>query len=467
MLTTSVIMYLLVLTPILLALGVPIGTSICLGSVLSMFSVLGGNAALNAATRIYAGMNSFALLAIPFFVLAGNIMNTGGIAQKLINLAKVFIGFIPGALMHTNVVANMLFGAISGSGVAAAAAIGSVILPGERKEGYHPQLAAAVNIASAPAGMIIPPSNIFIIYSLASGGVSVAALFIAGYIPGIMWGLAVMGVTAIFSYKFGYKRQTIAGWGTRLKIVLDGIPAILLIVIIIGGIISGAFTPTEASCVAVIYAAALSACYRTFHFKDVPGMLLSTAKTTGLIVFLIGVSSILGWVLAYAKLPNMIAQALLNFSDQTWVIMMGMMVIMLLIGCVMDPAPAVLIFTPIFLPVAVRLGIHPVHFGVMMVFNLSLGAITPPVGPILFTGCRVAGETIDSVFTKMLPFFGMLIIVLVLVTLIPQLSMYLPEITGLEMAKIIKREYPATEIIFQTGFQEFAERPVVLPSISW
>ncbi|MBO6258414.1 MAG: TRAP transporter large permease [Succinivibrio sp.] len=432
MLSSQIILYLLVLTPILLVLGVPIGTSICVGSVLSIFSIFGfSKAPLNGATLIFKGMNSFALVAIPFFVLAGNIMNTGGIAQKLINLAKVFIGWIPGALMHTNIVANMLFGAISGSGVAAAAAIGSVMLPGEKREGYDEKLSAAVNIASAPAGMIIPPSNIFIIYSLASGGVSVAALFVAGYIPGILWGLAVMAVTAFFAFKLKYKPQMVGSLGLALAIILDGIPAILLIVIIIGGIISGWFTPTEASCVAVIYAAVLSALYGTFRWKAVPGMLLSTAKTTGLIVFLIGVSSILGWVLAYAKLPNMIAQALLNFSDSPAVILIGMMVIMLLVGCVMDPAPAVLIFTPIFLPVAMKLGINAVHFGVMMVFNLSLGAITPPVGPILFTGCRIAGQTIDAVFLKLLPFFLALVIVLIMVTLIPWLSMFLPTWAGL------------------------------------
>jgi tripartite ATP-independent transporter DctM subunit len=432
MLTTSIIVYLLVLTPILLVLGVPIGTSICLGSTLSILSILGPDTApLNAANRIFAGMNSFALLAIPFFVLAGNIMNTGGIAAKLINLAKVCIGFIPGALMHTNIVANMLFGAISGSGVAAAAAIGSVILPGEEKDGYEPRLSAVVNIASAPAGMIIPPSNIFIIYSLASGGVSVAALFVAGYIPGILWGLAVMAVAAFFAWKMHYKQAIIHGWGLRFKIVIDSIPALFLIFLIIGGIISGIFTPTEASCVAVVYAALVSFLYRTLHWRDVPAMLLETAKTTGLIVFLIGVSAILGWVLAYAKLPNLIAQALLSFSDSTAVIMIGMMVIILLVGCVMDPAPAVLIFTPIFLPVAMRLGISPVHFGVMMVFNLSIGAITPPVGPILFTGCRIAHQSIDAVFTRMLPFFAALIAVLILVTLIPSLSMALPTWAGL------------------------------------
>ena len=441
MLTTSIIMYLLVLTPILLFLGVPIGTSICLGSVLSMFSILGPNAPLNAATKIFSGINNFTLLAIPFFVLAGNIMNSGGLARILINFAKIFIGFIPGALMHTNIVANMLFGAISGSGVAAAAAIGSVILPGEKEEGYEPKLSAVVNITSAPAGMIIPPSNIFIIYSLASGGVSVAALFVAGYIPGILWGLAIMAVAAIYAWRYKYKSSKMASLSAIAQTSMLAIPVLFLIFIIIFGIIFGWFTPTEASCVAVVYALILSYIYahilpkygfsEVFKTSQLPGMLLSTAKTTGLIVFLIGVSAILGYVLAFAKLPNMIASGLLGISDNPVIILLGMMVIMLLVGCVMDPAPAVLIFTPIFLPVAVKLGIHPVHFGVMMVFNLSIGAITPPVGPILFTGCRIARLSIDAVFTKMLPFFLSLIVVLVLVTLIPALSLYLPEAAGL------------------------------------
>lgn len=429
--TADIFIYLLVLTPILLIIGCPIGTSICIGSALSMAVVLGPRATLVSATRIYSGMNSFALIAIPFFVLAGNIMNTGGIAQKLVNLAKVFIGFIPGALLHTNTVANMMFGAISGSGVAAAAAIGSVMLPVEKKEGYEPRLSASVNIASAPSGMIIPPSNIFIIYSLASGGVSVAALFVAGYLPGILWGLAVIIVSAFYAWKLKYKSQPVSGWNLRIQIIIEAIPAVLLILIIIGGIISGWFTPTEASCVAVVYSAILASFYRSFHLKDIPAMLLNTAKTTALIVFLIGVSAILGWVLAYVKIPNMIASALIGFADTPWMVLMGMMVIMLLVGCVMDPSPAVLIFTPIFLPVAVQLGVHPVHFGVMMVFNLSLGAITPPVGPILFTGCRVAGETIESVFTKLLPFFFALIVALVIVTLVPWLSLYLPSKAGL------------------------------------
>ena len=441
MLTTSIIVYLLILTPILLILGVPIGTSICLGSVFSMASILGPAAPLNAATRIFAGINNFTLLAIPFFVLAGNIMNSGGLARILINFAKIFIGFIPGALMHTNTVANMLFGAISGSGVAAAAAIGSVILPGEKAEGYDEKLSAVVNIASAPAGMIIPPSNIFIIYSLASGGVSIAALFVAGYIPGILWGLAVVGVASYYAWKFKYKSSKMDSFRVILQTSCLAIPVLFLVFLIIFGIILGWFTPTEASCVAVLYALALSYVYarvlprygftEVFHTSQLPKMLLDTAKTTGLIVFLIGVSSILGYVMAFAKLPNMIANGLLNFSDNPTVILLGMMVIMLIIGCVMDPSPAVLIFTPIFLPVAVKLGIHPVHFGVIMVFNLSLGAITPPVGPILFTGCRIANQSIEAVFTKMLPFFGALIVMLIIVNMFPALSLYLPEAAGL------------------------------------
>ncbi len=246
-----------------------------------------------------------------------------------------------------------------------------------------------------------------------------------------MWGLTVMLVTAYYAYRLKYKPQFIRGWGNRFKIIIDALPSVTLIVIIIGGIITGIFTPTEASCVAVIYSVLLSCCYRTFDFKAVPKMLLDTAKTTGLIVFLIGISAILGWVLAYAKIPNMIAASLMSFAETPWVVLLMMMAIMLVIGCVMDPAPAVLIFTPIFLPVAMRLGVNPIHFGVVMVFNLSLGAITPPVGPILFTGCRIAGETIESVFKKMLPYFFALIVTLVIITMVPELSLYLPKITGL------------------------------------
>lgn len=423
---------LLVLVPILLIIGAPICTSMGMGAVVAMCVILGVDKVdATSAQRIFTGVNSFSLLAIPFFVLAGVIMNNGGIAQRLINLAKVLIGFVPGALAQTNIVANMMFGAISGSGVAAAAAIGGVMTPIEAKEKYSPEYSAAVNIASAPAGMLIPPSNTFIIYSLASGGASVAALFIAGYIPGILWGVTTMIVAGIFAKRYGYKSVVVKGLSEKFKVFIDSIPALLLIFIIVGGIISGIFTPTEASCIAVVYALILSLIYKSVNIKDIPAMLLDTAKTTGMIIFLIGVSSILGWVMAYAKIPGLIAGGLLGITDNPIFIMLMMNAIMLVVGCVMDPTPAILIFTPIFLPIALNLGFDVVHFGVIMVFNFCIGTITPPVGPILFTGCKIANQKIETVFTHLVPFFILLAVMLICVTFVPALSTWLPKSMGL------------------------------------
>lgn len=418
--------------PLLLIIGVPISVSMGVGSVLAMLTVFNfDRVAITAAQRTFTGINSFSLLAIPFFVLAGVVMNNGGIAQRLINFAKSLIGFIPGALAQTNILANMLFGAISGSGVAAAAAIGSAIGPQEKAEGYKPNFSAAANIASAPSGMLIPPSNIFIIYSLASGGTSVAALFVAGYIPGILWGLSCMVVAYYFAKKLGYRSERLPGLGEQLRVFIEAIPALLLIIIIVGGIISGVFTPTEASCIAVVYAMALSLLYRSIKVSQIPGFLLDASKTTGMIIFMIGVSSIMAWIMAYAKIPGFIAESLLGITDSPIAILLMMNVIMLLLGCVMDPTPAVLIFAPIFLPVALSLGVDIVHFGVIMVFNLSIGTITPPVGPILFTGCKIAGLKIEDVFKPLLPYFASLIVVLMAVTYLPALSLWLPRLAGL------------------------------------
>ncbi len=418
--------------PLLLIIGVPISVSMGVGSVLAMLTVFNfDRVAITAAQRTFTGINSFSLLAIPFFVLAGVVMNNGGIAQRLINFAKSLIGFIPGALAQTNIVANMLFGAISGSGVAAAAAIGSAIGPQQKAEGYDPRFSAAANTASAPSGMLIPPSNIFIIYSLASGGTSVAALFVAGYIPGILWGLACMAVALYFAKKLGYRSERLPGLGEQFRVFLEAIPALLLIIIIVGGIISGVFTPTEASCIAVVYAMVLSLLYRSIKLSQIPGFLLDASKTTGMIIFMIGVSSIMAWIMAYAKIPGYIAESLLSITDSPFAILLMMNVIMLLLGCVMDPTPAVLIFAPIFLPVALSLGVDIVHFGVIMVFNLSIGTITPPVGPILFTGCKIAGLKIEDVFKPLLPYFASLVVVLMAVTYIPALSLWLPRLAKL------------------------------------
>lgn len=423
---------LLLSIPILLMIGVPISVSMGIGSVLAMATIFTfDRMAITSAQRIFAGINSFSLLAIPFFILAGNIMTSGGIARRLINFAKALICFIPGSLMQTNIVANMLFGAISGSGVAAAAAIGGAMGPQQKADGYDPKVSAAANIASAPAGMLIPPSNTFIIYSLASGGSSVAALFMAGYIPGILWGIACMIPVVFFARKAGYKSERLGSFRENLRITIEAIPALMMIVIVVGGIISGIFTPTEASAIAVVYVTVLSLAYRTMSLKMVPDLLLATVKTTAMIIFMIGVSSIMGWIMAYAQIPNVIASSLLSITDNPILIMIIMNIVILLLGFVMDPTPAILIFAPIFLPIATSLGVDPVHFGVLMVFNLCIGTITPPVGPIMFVGCRIAELKIEEVVKPLLPFFFILVALLMAVTFIPELSLALPRAAGL------------------------------------
>ncbi|MBU3191941.1 TRAP transporter large permease [Clostridium bowmanii] len=417
---------------VLLSLGVPISVSMGVGAVLAIFVVLAPDkVAVTSAQRIYTGINSFSLLAIPFFILSGSIMNNGGIAKKLINFAKTLIGSIPGALALTNVVGNMFFGAISGSGVAAAAAIGGVVGPLEKEENYDPAYSAAVNIASAPCGMLIPPSNTFIVYSLASGGASIAALFVAGYIPGILWGLTCMIIAYIGAKKLGYKPSPISGVKAKFKTFIEAIPALFLIVIIVGGILGGIFTPTEASCVSVVYALILSACYRTLTLKDLYRVFLESAKTTGMIIFMIGVSAILSWIMSFTKIPTLIASSLMGVTDNKVLIMLMINTIMLFMGCVMDPTPAILIFTPIFLPIAQGLGYNVIHFGVIMVFNFCIGTITPPVGPILFTGCKVANLKIENVIRRLLPYFAAEVVLLLVVTFIPEISLLIPKLLGL------------------------------------
>lgn len=416
----------------LLIIGTPISVSIGVSSALAMFSIVSfDNGLLVSAQRMFSGMNSFTLLAIPFFILAGVIMNNGGIAIRLINCAKVLSGRLPGSLAHTNIVANMLFGSISGSAVAAAAAVGSTMSPLQEKEGYDRKFSAAVNIASAPTGMLIPPSNTLIVYSLVSGGTSIAALFMAGYIPGIMWGLACMIVAYFMARKRGYKSAEKVTFKQGVSVFLDAIPSLLLIVIVIGGIIKGVFTATEGSAIAVVYSLFLSFIYRTIKVKDLPRIFLESTRTTAIVIFLIGVSSIMSWVMAFTNIPGIIADALLAATDNLLVILLIMSIVLLIVGTFMDPTPAVLIFTPIFLPIALSFGMNPVHFGIMMVFNLSIGTITPPVGPVLFVGVRVANLKIEDVIKPLIPFFIVTVVVLMIITYIPEVSLFIPELLGL------------------------------------
>ncbi|KGR75180.1 membrane protein [Ureibacillus sinduriensis BLB-1 = JCM 15800] len=415
-----------------LIIGAPISISVGIASMLAMFSMLDpANALQTSAQRMFTGMNSFTLLAIPFFILAGVIMNNGGIAMRLVNCAKVISGRMPGSLAQTNVLANMMFGSISGSGVAAAAAVGSTMAPMQEKEGYDRAFSAAVNIASAPTGMLIPPSNTLIVFSLVSGGTSIAALFMAGYIPGILWGIACMIAAYVIAKRRGYKSNEKVPFKVALKVFIDAIPSLLLIIIVIGGIIYGAFTATEGSAIAVVYALLLSFIYKTIKIKDLPRILMESTRTTAIVIFLIGVSTIMSWVMSFTGIPRLIADTLLGFTDSMIVILIIMNIVLLIVGTFMDPTPAILIFTPIFLPIVTQFGMDPVHFGIMVVFNLSIGTITPPVGPVLFVGARVAKLKIEQVIRPLIPFFAVTIVVLLIVTYIPELSLWLPKVFGL------------------------------------
>ena len=429
---TAIVM--VVLLVVMLAMGVSISVSVGLSSAVAMLCMLPADVSFTtSAQRLFAGANSFSLIAIPFFILAGNLMNNGGIAERLVNVAKVIAGRMPGALAQTNVIGNMMFGAISGSGAAAGVigAMGGVIGPMEKKEGYDDAYSTVVNIASAPTGMLIPPSNLMIVYSTVAGSVSVAALFMGGYLPGILWGAAVMVLAGITARRRGYVIKETVTARMALKAVLDAIPSLLLIIIIIGGILCGAFTATEASAVAVAYDAILGLIYKGFTIGDLPRIILASAKMTGIITLMIGLSSIMSWVMAFTGLPDIIAGGLLSMTDNKYVILMLMNVILLVVGTFMDPTPAVLIFTPIFLPICQTFGMHPVQFGIMVSMNLCIGTITPPVGSILFTGCKVGGIKIEQVIRELLPYFGVILVALLLVTYIPSISMALPEAAGL------------------------------------
>ncbi|TCP96578.1 tripartite ATP-independent transporter DctM subunit [Cricetibacter osteomyelitidis] len=431
-LSTIAALVMLLGTVFFLIIGTPISISVGISSFLSMLLILPfSGAVITSSQRIFVGLDSFALLAIPFFILAGNIMNSGGIALRLINLSKLVSGCFPGSLAQTNTVANMLFGSISGSGVASAAAIGGIMAPIQEKEGYDPKFSSAVNIASAPTGMLIPPSNTLIVYATVAGSVSVSALFMAGYIPGILWGVSVMIVAGIIAKRKGYIQKNTITCREAFRVLIDALPSLSLIFIVIGGILGGVFTATEASAIAVVYSLFLGFCYRNLSLSQLPKIFLDTAKMSAIVIFMLATSSIMSWVMAFTQLPTIIANSLLSITDNPILILLIINIVLLFIGTFMDPTPAVLIFTPIFLPICMNLGMDPVHFGILLVFNLSLGTITPPVGPILFTGCKVANIEIEDVIKMLVPFFVMIFIVLMLVTYVPAISMFIPQLMGL------------------------------------
>ena len=413
---------------ILLGLGVPIAVGIGLASLGALLLAIGpGIAVTTAAQRIATGIDRFTLLAIPFFILSGLFMNRGGIARRLIDLARAMVGMLPGGLAYVNIVAGMLFGAISGSAAAAVAAVGGFMIPRMRDQGYDTSFSAAVSVSSATMSLVIPPSNILIVYSLASGGVSIAALFVAGYLPGILVGLLLMAVAGTIARRRAYPvdvRVRVAELGRRLVAAL---PGLFMIVIVIGGIVAGYFTATEGGAIAVLYSFVLAVIvYREVRLADVPRVLVDAATTTSIVLLLVGTSMALSFVLAYERIPDAIQQWFIALGAGRVVTLLAINAILLVAGTVLDITPAVLIFAPMLLPIVEPLGVDPIHFGIIMVLNLCIGLCTPPVGSVLFLGCSVSGAPITAVSRALLPLYVVMIAALLLVTLLPEISLALP-----------------------------------------
>jgi len=427
------VLVLLLTFVLLFLLGVPIAFCIGAATLCAFFVAMDMLPALTTmAQRTAGGLNSFALLAIPLFILSGQLMAHGGIARRLIDFAKAFIGMLPGGLAFVNIVSCMLFGSISGSAVAATSAVGGFMIPEMEREGYKRNFGAALTAASSTTGLLIPPSNILIVYAVASGGISIAALFVAGYLPGLLMGLALMVVAAGYARKHGLAASPAVSLREVGRRTVAALPSLLLIVIVIGGILGGVFTATEAGAVAVIYAFGLAVfVYREVAWSELGNILLRAAETTAIVMFLIGTSITMSWLLAYENIPAVMAATLLGISENPLVILLIINLLLLLVGVFMDLTPAVLIFTPIFLPLAVELGMSPLHFGIMLVLNLTIGLCTPPVGSILFVSSAVARTDIAAIVRPMLPMYLALIAALLLVTYVPQISEGLPRMLGL------------------------------------
>ncbi|HCM9650219.1 TPA: TRAP transporter large permease [Enterobacter bugandensis] len=417
---------------ILLALGMPVAFAVGLSAVAGALWI---DLPLEALMiQITSGVNKFTLLAIPFFILAGAIMAEGGIARRLVNFAYVFVGFIRGGLSLVNIVASTFFGAISGSSVADTASIGSVMIPEMEKKGYPREYAAAVTASGSVQAILIPPSHNSVIYSLAAGGtVSIATLFIAGVLPGLLLGLCLMILCLGFAHKRGYPKGEKIPFKQAVKILLDALWGLMTVVIILGGILSGIFTATESAAVACLWAFFVTMfIYRDYKWSELPKLMCRTVKTVTIVMILIGFAAAFGAVMTYMQLPMRITEFFTSLSDNKYVILMYLNIMLLLIGTLMDMAPIILILTPVLLPVTNSLGIDPVHFGMIMMVNLGIGLITPPVGSVLFVASAVSKQKIETVVRAMLPFYGILLVVLGMVTYIPAISLWLPRMLGMQ-----------------------------------
>ncbi len=418
---------------VMLLAGVPISAGIGIASIITALAsgIPADTLAVVASLRCFSGLDSFALLALPFFSLGGNIMNKGGIARRLVRLARLLVGWVPGYLATTNVLANMFFGAVSGSSVAATSAMGSIMSPLELDEGYDPNYSAAVNICSAPTGILIPPSGPLILFSITAGGVSVAALFMGGYLTGAILGIAVAALAIFLAVKKGYKKSEVKETDPAWKIWVDAVPSLLAVIIVMGGILTGKFTATEAGVVMCLYCGLLAAIYREMNLKTLYDLMADTMKSSATILFLIAASSIMSFVMSYTGIPAAISAGLMSVSSNRYVLLLIMNVFLLVMGMFLDLTPAVLIFTPIFLPIARSIGMSDVHFGLMLIMNLGIGSVTPPVGSCLFVGCGVGKVKIEGVTKYIVPIFAAMVVALLVVTFIPAIPLIVPYLCGL------------------------------------
>lgn len=423
----------------LLLLNVPIAVCIGLATVATVATLGDVPTGYVVAQRLATGIASFPLLAIPFFVLSGVLMGDAGMARRLMDFASSLVGRFPGGLAYVNTLSCMLFGAVSGSAAAAVSSIGGFMIPQMEEKGYKREFAVALTATSATTGLLIPPSNIMIVFAVVSGNVSVAALFLAGVLPGMVVGLALMGASFVTLrwLRPAHERAAAAAAAARresssdrpgvLRAFLGALPSLLLVVIVLGGILGGIFSATEASAIAVAYCLILGMVfYREVTLKGLPNILLRAAITTSVVMLLVGASQAMSWVLAYERVPQMVSEALIGLSNNPLVILLLINLLLLVVGTFMDMTPAVLIFTPIFLPVVTGLGMDPVHFGILMIANLCIGLCTPPVGTCLFVGCSVGKTTIARVVPSAIPFFIAMALALLAITYLPWLSLALP-----------------------------------------
>jgi len=423
---------LIVAFTLLLVMNVPVAVCIGLSTFLAVASLGDIPAGYLLAQRIATGISSFPLLAIPFFILSGILMGEGGMARRLIAFADAVVGWMTGGLSYANTLTCMMFGSISGSASAAVSSVGGFMIPEMNQQGYDRAFNVAVTTAAATTGLLIPPSNVMIVYAVVAGNVSVAAMFMAGVLPEILVGLLIMAVCGVISYRRGYGIPQKTSPLRILRTFKGALPSLLLMLIVIGGILSGVFSPTEASAIAVVYSLLLAVCvYREVKLRDLPRILLQSGITTAVVMLLVGCSTAMSWLLAYENIPQSVSASMLTLSDNPWVILMIINVLLLVVGTFMDMTPAVLIFTPIFLPAVLKLGMHPIHFGIILVANLCIGLCTPPVGTCLFIGCGIGKISIARVLPAMLPFFAAMLTALAVITYWPTLSLWLPNLLGL------------------------------------